>query len=273
MVEQTWRLVDTCANDAYLNMAIDEAILETHLRGRCPPTLRVYRWDPAALTVGQFQDVEKEIDIANCKRAGVDVVRRLTGGRAVFHDNELTYSVVTSDKAGFPRSLVESYLLLNRGLIAAYGRLGVEACLESHPQEPTSAVCFSSTGLADLTCRGRKLCGSAQFRKDGALLQHGSLPITFDAQTFFSLLRFPSEAARHGAQAAYGLKATCLHEISGNGTGYRQLRAALLAGFEDVLSIVLRKEPLTLEERDLARQLAVEKYGSYDWNHDGKYEA
>lgn len=269
MAEQAWRFVDTGANDAFLNMAIDEAILQTHLQGRCPPTLRVYRWSPPALTLGQFQDLETEVDIDRCAEMGVDVVRRLTGGRAVLHHDELTYSVVASDRAGFPRSLVESYLLINRGLIAAYCLLGVEACLEVHPQEPTSAVCFSSAGLADLTCRGRKVCGSAQFRKDGALLQHGSLPIAFDAQAFLSLLRFPSEAARQRAQAAYGLKATSLREISGNGTGYQQLRAALLAGFEDALGIVLGEEPLTPEEWGLARQLAVEKYGSYDWNHDG----
>jgi lipoate-protein ligase A len=273
MVEQTWRLVDTGMNDAFLNMAIDEAILETHLRGVCPPTVRAYGWSPPALSLGYFQDLEAEVEVRRCYELGIDLIRRLTGGRAVLHQDELTYSVVASDRAGFPRSLVESYLLINRGLIAAYARLGVEACLEAHPQELTSAACFSSAGLADLTCQGRKLCGSAQFRKDGALLQHGSLPITFDAQAFFSLLRFPSEAVRHRAQAAYGLKATSLSEISGNGTGYQQLRAALLAGFEDALGIVLREEPLTPEEWDLARQLAVDKYRSYGWNHYGRYEA
>lgn len=273
MVEREWRFIDTGVNDGFMNMAIDDAVLDAHLQGRCAPTFRVYRWSPPALTLGQFQDLETEVDIDRCAEKGVDVVRRLTGGRAVLHQDELTYSVVASDQAGFPRSLVESYLLINRGLIATYRLLGVEVSLEAHANEPTCAACFSSAGLADLTYRGRKLCGSAQFRKDDALLQHGSLPITFDAQAFFSLLRFPSEAARHRAQAAYGLKATSLREISGNGTGYRQLRAALLAGFEEALGIVLRAEPLTPEEWDLARQLAVEKYGSYGWNRDGKYEA
>lgn len=266
MAEQAWRFVDTGANDAFLNMAIDEAILETHIQGRCPPTLRVYGWQPSALSVGQFQDVEAEIDIANCKRAGVDVVRRLTGGRAVFHDDELTYSVVTSERCGFPKSLAGSYGLLNKGLIAAYGLLGVEACLEAHPQEPSSAACFSSAGLADLTCQGRKLCGSAQFRRDQALLQHGSLPITFDVRAFFFLLALPSADARDGAQADYQKKAASLREVSVGRMGRQELKAALVEGFQTTLGVRLYEEPLSPEELDLARELADRKYRASGWS-------
>jgi lipoate-protein ligase A len=272
VAEQTWRFIDTGVKDAFFNMAIDEAILETHLQGACPPTLRVYGWNPPALSLGYFQNLETEIELTRCSELGVDVVRRLTGGRAVFHDDELTYSVVTSEECGFPRSLAESYGLLNKGLIAAYRLLGVEACLEAHPQVPSSAACFSSAGLADLTCQGRKLCGSAQFRRDQALLQHGSLPITFDVRAFFSLLALPSDAARDRAQADYGKKAASLHEVSGGRMGRQQLKAALVEGFQTALGVRLHQEPLTPEELDLARELADKKYRVSGWSYEGRYE-
>jgi lipoate-protein ligase A len=272
VAEQTWRFIDTGVKDAFFNMAIDEAILETHLQGACPPTLRVYGWNPPALSLGYFQNLETEIEITRCSELGVDVVRRLTGGRAVFHDDELTYSVVTSEECGFPRSLAESYGLLNGGLIAAYRMLGVEVCLEAHDEEPASTACFASAGLADLTYQGRKLCGSAQYRKDQALLQHGSLPITFDGQAFFSLLKFPTNAARDKAQADFRRKAASLNEISGNKMDWQELKEALVEGFQTALGIGLHEEPLTPEELDLAQKLARKKYKAFGWSYHGRYE-
>lgn len=277
MAERKWRFIDTGVNDGFLNMAIDEAILDAHLQGASPPTLRVYRWNPPSLSLGYFQELETEIETKRCSELGIDIVRRLTGGRAVFHDDELTYSVVASEACGIPNSLAQSYRLLNEGLIAAYGRIGVEACLEAHARWPSpgacfSSACFSTAGLADLTHRGRKLCGSAQFRRDGAVLQHGSLPIRFDSQVFFSLLKYPSNGDRNKARADYCQKAASLSEISGNGIGWEELKEALLQGFRDALGITLCKEPLTSEELELARKLAVEKYRASDWSYDGRYE-
>src|SRR4030042_4717992 len=142
-----WRFIDTGINDGFLNMSIDEAILDAHLRGFCPPTLRVYRWSPPALSLGYFQSLEREVEMKRCSGLGVDGVRRLTGGRAVLHYDELTYSVVTSEEYGFPKSIAKSYRLLSEGLIAAYGILGLEVCLATHTREPSSAACFSSAGF------------------------------------------------------------------------------------------------------------------------------
>lgn len=268
-----WRFIDTGINDGFLNMAIDEAILDAHLQGLCPPTLRVYRWSPPALSLGYFQNVEREIDQKRCSELGIDVVRRLTGGRAVLHHDELTYSVVTSEAHGFSKSTVKSYRLLSQGLMAAYGMLGLEVCSATHTREPSSAACFSSAGLADLAFQGRKLCGSAQFRKGGALLQHGSLPISLDAQLFFSILEFPSNATRDKAQADFGQKVASISEILGNKIGWQELKEALFKGFQVSLGIKLYEDTLTREEIDLSQKLAREKYKAFAWNYHGRYEA
>ena len=272
MPKEGWRFIDTGINDGFLNMAIDEVILDAHLKGFCPPTLRVYRWSPPALSLGYFQNLEREIEMKRCFELGIDVVRRLSGGQAVFHHDELTYSVVTSEEYGFPQSVAKSYRLLSGGLIAAYGMLGLEVCLTAHPGEPSSAACFSSAGLTDLTFQGRKLSGSAQFRRGKALLQHGSLPISLDLQLFFSILKFPSNAIRDKAQTHFGQKATTISEILGNMISWQELKEALFKGFQISLGIKFYEDTLTPEEFDLSRKLAREKYKAFGWNYNGTYE-
>jgi lipoate-protein ligase A len=271
MAEKKWRFIDSEVEDAALNMAIDEAILDAHLQGLCPPTLRVYRWNPPAISLGFFQKVDKEIEQETCRELGVGVVRRLTGGRAILHDDELTYSVVTSEEYGASRSLAESYRSLNQGLIAAYDTLGLEVCLEAHPREPASAACFSSAGSADLTFQGRKICGSAQCRRGSGLLQHGSLPISVNAQSFFSMLKYPSDAIRDRARAVFGKKAVSLGEALGGAVGYEDLKNAVCNGFQKALGIELQRGSLTPREFSVSRSLASEKYGSSDWNLHGTY--
>jgi lipoate-protein ligase A len=254
-------------------MAIDEAILDAHLGGGCPSTLRVYRWSPPALSMGFFQKPETEVEIKRCAELGIDIVRRLTGGHAVLHDDELTYSVVTSEKYGFPnKSIAGSYRLLNRGLIAAYGMLGLEVYLTAHDGTPSSAACFSSAGLADLSFRRRKIAGSAQYRTGNALLQHGSLPISLDLQSLFSILKFPSNAIRDKARADFGRKATTISEILGNNIGWQELKEAIFKGFQVGLGIEFYEDTLTAEEAYLSRKLAIEKYESFGWNYNGTYE-
>jgi len=267
-----WRFIDTGINNGFFNMAIDEAILDTHIRRRCPPTLRVYRWSPPTLSLGYFQSMEREIDEKRCSELGIDIVRRQTGGRAVLHHNELTYSIVTSEAYGFPKSIMESYRLLSEGLIAAYQILGLEVCLEDHTREPSSAACFTGAGLADLAFHGRKLCGSAQFRRGDALLQHGSLPIELDANLLFCILRYPSTAIRDKAQADFSHKAAGISEFFGNNIGWQQLKEALLKGFQTSLGIEFYDDNLTAEEIVLSQRLTEEKYLSMDWNYHGKYE-
>ena len=270
---ESWRSIDTGINNGFLNMAVDEAILDAHLKGFVPPTLRVYRWHPPTLSIGYFQSLERDICQKRCSELGVDVVRRLTGGRAVLHHDELTYSVVASERYGLPKSITHSYKLLSEGLIAAYRILGLEVCLAPHPRESSSAACFTSAGLADLTFQGRKIAGSAQFRKGDTLLQHGSLPISLDAQLFLSILKFPSTSVRDKALATFSQKVTGISEILGSQIGWQELRQALFKGFQKALGIKLYQDTLTPEEIDLSQKLAREKYNASAWNYHGRYES
>ncbi|HEX4714844.1 MAG TPA: lipoate--protein ligase family protein, partial [Ktedonobacteraceae bacterium] len=175
---EIYRFIDTGIRDAALNMAIDEAVLLRHLEGQAPPTLRVFRWSQPSISLGRFQQVEQEILVDHCEQQGIALVRRPTGGRAVYHRNEFTYSFVSSKAYGIPAGIVASYAYLAQGLVAALDCLGVPAELsEGRVSKQPSAACFASSTQADLTSGGFKLIGSAQVWKDDALLQQGSLPL------------------------------------------------------------------------------------------------
>lgn len=253
-------------------MAIDEAILNAHIQDHVPPTLRIYRWNPAAISIGYFQNLERVIDNKKCAELGIDIVRRPTGGRAVFHQDELTYSIVVSGEYGFPKSVMESYRILCEGLIAAYRVLGLEVDLVQGESGLSSPVCFTSASSADLTFRGRKIAGSAQFRKGNTILQHGSLPISRDTQLFPSILKFTSDALRAKTLATFDQKATSLSEVLGSQISWQRLKEALFEGFQQALNIQLHHDNLTREEIYKSQELAREKYSSFAWNYRGNRE-
>ncbi len=169
----TWRLVDDleCDLDAVGQMAADVALLDEVAAG-APPVLRLYRWSPPALSLGRFQP-DDDVDVDACRRLGVEIVRRPTGGRALLHGGDLTYAVALRPPAPSP-TVDALYRLLAGGLIAGLARLGVEAAI-AHGDGPAGPVCFATQQGADLRVGDRKLCGSAQVHRAGAVLQHGAL--------------------------------------------------------------------------------------------------
>lgn len=269
---ETWRFIDTGVNNGFFNMAIDEAMLDAHLRDLVPPTLRVYRWNPPALSLGYFQSLEKDVSQEKCSELGIDVVRRLTGGRAVFHHDELTYSIVTSEKYGLPESFQQSYKFLCEGLVAAYRILGLEVSLVSHDSGISSAACFTSAGSVDLTFQGRKIAGSAQHRKGNTVLQHGSLPISLNPQLLSSILKFPSTSVRDKVLTAFSEKVTSTSEVLGNPIGWQELKGALFEGFQQALNINFYEDTLSPEEIGLSEKLVKEKYSTFYWNSYGRSE-
>src|SRR5579864_4634037 len=195
-----------------MNMAIDESVLTHHLNGEVSPTLRVFRWSQPSISLGRFQSIEREVVSERCQQLGVALVRRPTGGRAVYHHDEFTYSIVMSKRYGVPSGVVAAYAYLAQGLLAALRLLGVQAGIsDERVKKHPSAACFASSTQADLTSGGFKLVGSAQVWKGEALLQQGSLPLDDRSAGFFSMLRFPNEAARQEALAQYREKTTPLH--------------------------------------------------------------
>ena len=196
----TWRLiVEERAREGAENMALDEALMEAVAAGESPPTLRFYRWAPPCLSLGKRQPLDG-IDLAACARDGVQVVRRATGGWAILHTDELTYSIaVRPDDPRAEGAILDAYRKLSQGLVAGLRRMGIPA--EMNPvtaggAHNTSAACFEAPSAYEITARGRKLIGSAQARPNGRVLQHGSLPLIGDISRVAHYLAFERDDER-----------------------------------------------------------------------------
>lgn len=271
---QTWRWIRSGACSPALNMAIDEAMLLSHAEGKTPPTIRFYGWNPPTLSIGFFQKAAKEVELAKLAEAGVGFVRRPTGGRAVLHDRELTYSIVVSEAyPGIPSSVTEAYRVLSEGLLRGFRRLGLDARMEDAPApaDPGSAACFDSLSWYELTIEGRKVAGSAQMRQKGVLLQHGSILLEADTDKLFSLLAFDSVERRERMKRAFAKKAAAINALLREAygrppIGLAEAEHSFRAGFAEGLGIRLEEGELTEEERETSERLAREKYASGEWN-------
>lgn len=230
-----WRLLDELhapLRDAAGQMEADLAILGAVAAGR-EPALRLYRWAPPALSLGRFQP-ETDVDDDACARLGVEVVRRPSGGRALLHGADLTYAVALPRPQGAAGRVSTVYELVAGALVAGLARLGVVAAVARH-DGPAGPVCFAGQQGADLRVGDRKLCGSAQARRDGAVLQHGSILLTRLEFDETDLLRGPAGGPlldRAGLRAA-----TVTLEELGAPTAASEVAAALLAGFRDTLDV------------------------------------
>jgi lipoate-protein ligase A len=253
------------------NMGIDEAIQRAVGRGEVLPTVRFYQWDPACLSLGYFQDVNREVNLAGLREAKVDLVRRSTGGKAVLHDDELTYSVVILEK-DLRGSVLETYCEISRALAEGLRRLGLPAQMAAlergvSARDPRfrQAACFSAPSWFEITVHQKKIIGSAQNRKNGVILQHGSIPFHFDAQKLVGCLRTSSQ--EHASRAALMLarKALGVSQALGREVSRKELEAAICTGFEAMLGWEIEPGELTASERSESARLAEEKYGSRKW--------
>jgi lipoate-protein ligase A len=260
-----YRFLDTGAESASLNMAIDEAVLTLHLRGETPPTLRAFAWERPAISLGRFQDVERELLQEECARRGMALVRRPTGGRAVLHVDEFTYSVVVSTEYGVPTGVVSAYSCLAQGIIAALEPFGIHSEVSTNRvSKQQTAACFAFSTQADLTSNGRKLVGSAQVWRENSVLQQGTIPLEDGGPLLFALLRYFSEEERQAALAAYQEATASVHRFAPGAT-WGDMRAAFQRGFSQALGVPFELGELSAEEWRLARELAATKYARLDW--------
>jgi lipoate-protein ligase A len=263
----TWRLIVDGKADGATNMAVDQAILDAVVEGASPPTLRFYAWSPPCLSLGRGQPLA-DADRAACRAAGVDIVRRPTGGRAILHTDELTYSVVLLQTD--PRAeggIVESYRRLSEGLLAGLGLMGVQAVQalsQSRSGDEVTAVCFETPADYEITVDGRKLVGSAQWRARGGVLQHGTLPLCGDLSRIVNYLLL-SDAERHAQRRRLCLHALTLEEAKGQQVSPDTAVQALAAGFAQALNLTLLPGGLTSSERARAAEIQVEVYASPGW--------
>lgn len=262
---QRWRLIVDGASDGATNMAVDDALLDSAAAQRSA-TLRLYTWRPACLSIGYFQPLA-DVDCAACDSAGVGLVRRPTGGRAVLHADELTYAVAGPlDAPPFDGSVVETYRRLAAALVAGLAELGL-AAQSAAPQRPTGRsgpACFDTAGAHEITIGGRKLVGSAQTRRGGALLQHGAIALDGDPAAVADLLAI-SPDQRRALRARLAARSTTLALELGRRPDSSAVIAAIARGFAQTLGVQLVADDLTADERSRAARTRAERYASAAW--------
>ena len=254
-----FRVIRYQSFDGALNMALDEAILNHYMKGLAPPTLRFYGWSPDAVSIGYGQNLPGS-QIDRLKRANVDVVRRPTGGRAVLHKNEFTYSFVAastnSDREGaiLAPSINEAYRQICQGIILGLRKLGLNVELgETSKGYKDFQDCFLATTTADLHVGGRKLVGSAQLRRQEAVLQHGSIILNQPYDLMPELLGRPASPERKAPRHA-NLFDELKREVP-----LKELEDALILGFEEAFQSDFEEGSLSPDESDEAAGLK-EKY-------------
>jgi lipoate-protein ligase A len=242
-------------------MAIDEAILMARMRNLAPNTIRFYRWSPSAVSIGKFQTIENEVQLDNCRKHGVDVVRRITGGGTVYHDacGEITYSVIASKEDLEAKDITTVYARIYAGLAEALKILG----LKTDFNEGNAKTC------PNLTVNGKKISGSAQSHKGAVVLQHGTLLLDVDLERMYTFLRVPSARTCMEIVSAAKNKITSIKKELGKDVSEAEVCQAQTMGFQKVLNIKLADGELTPYELELAERLRKEKYATENWNLKG----
>jgi lipoate-protein ligase A len=257
-----WRFLAFEAHNAFMNMAIDEAILRSRLENKCPNTLRLYGWKPSAVSVGRFQKVENEVNMENCSKLSVDVVRRISGGGTVYHDThrEITYSVVARTADFETSDVAVVYTKVYSGIVEALKMLGITADFSEG----------DAKNCPNLTVRGKKISGSSQANKSGVVLQHGTLLLNVDLEKMFTLLRVRWAKTCMEIVNVAKNKITSIGAQKENEVSFETITQVLKQGFEKALKVEFVDSDLKPFEKDLASELCKLKYSTQHWNLYGE---
>lgn len=251
-----WRFLPIEVKTGFWNMALDQAILELAIEKKSPNTLRFYKWKPSTASIGRNQSLSNEVDSQFVRSKGFNIVRRITGGGAVFHDEfrEITYSIVCPIK--FLENLgaikvLEQFEIITQGIAMGLKILGLQ---------PEKDVIHCPAILLE----GKKFSGNAQVRKKGYILQHGTILLDIDPELMYSVLKAPENIGK--SRMVRSVRAKCIG-IKNLIQNYEQnkLIISLKNGFETTLGIKLKDGIISVNEKELARQLAKEKYSSLKW--------
>lgn len=252
-MKEQWRLLQTGFNTAFTNMAIDRAVLVANSKGKVPPTVRFYGWEPPAISIGYFQSLIEEVDLETCKKFGVDCVRRITGGGAVFHDKELTYSIVIPEShPQIPKNILESYRRICGAIIRGLQQLWIES---------------KYAPINDIVVNNKKISGNAQTRKSKTVLQHGTVLMDVNVEKMFSLLKVPNEKIKDKLIADVKQRVTSIKHISGNEVSFENVAEAMKIGFEEEFGIELVEGTLTKKEIELTKMFERECFSAKEWNY------
>lgn len=275
MAQQKWVFINSGKADAFYNMALDELLMDKVRNREIDAALRFYEWEIPTLSLGYFQKVHKEIDLEKVENYGYQMVRRQTGGRGVLHDKELTYSVILPENyQGMPESVTESYKILSHGLLYGFRNLGLNADFsipktKEEKKELTqirSSVCFDTPSWYELVVEGRKIAGSAQTRKKGVILQHGSILLNVDVDHLFDMFKYGNVRLKEKMKAAFKEKAVAINDISEQQFKVDDLYQPFKDGF--IKGLDIQVEDYSLSDEDKARlDTLIAKYQSDDWNY------
>ncbi len=269
-----WRFIFTGASDAFLNMALDEAISHSCERGHALPTLRLYLWKPPGISIGYFQTMGKTVDLTKCKRSNVDVVRRMTGGRAVLHENEITYSLCAccEDYPELGPNTQETYQRISFALVESLKALGIQAewvkpqrdRIALTDSSSVSKPCFVSNSRYEITVGGKKLIGSAQKRQKSSFIQHGSIPLGNGKACLPEFL--PEKNIKDNMKKKLDERSTSLERILKRRVESEEVISALKRGFSRFFDVTMVEEQLSQKELQTAQMLKEKKYATEDWN-------
>ena len=258
----TWRLIQIETHNGFMNMAIDEAILQSRVENLIPNTIRLYKWQPSAVSIGKNQKTEDTVFVETCRKLGVDIIRRNSGGGTVFHDTagELTYSVTAHQRDLKALDIKEVYTNIYAAVADALRLLGIPADFSPGDQK----------NCPNLTVNKRKISGSAQTVKRNIIQQHGTLLLNVNLPLMFQLLRVKGvDSCSLAAQIAQR-KITSVRNELGHAVTAETAANALTQGFKAMLKISLKTAELTLYEQALAQKLCSSKYANDNWNQKGK---
>jgi len=267
-----WRVIKSPPASAEYNMALDEAFLFSTSQFLSPPTLRLYSWHPPAISIGYAQKIN-DVDPSALAKNQWGLVRRPTGGKAILHIDELTYSITAPlNDPIMAGSLLESYRRISAALQKSLEFLGISTSADHQysnesGQKNIDAVCFKTPSNYEITWKGKKLIGSAQARKAGGVLQHGSLPLFGDLARITKVLNYASQNDRDTAAQQTLDRAVTLEEAAGHPITWEQVSEALIAGFSSQFGIQLMLDEPTQNELAEAEKLVQTKYASSSWTN------
>ncbi len=259
---EVWRFIDSGFTDGRSNMTLDEAIAMAAASGSVPPTLRVYGWMPPAISLGFHQSMD-DIDLSQCAKDGIDVVFRPTGGRAILHAEELTYSVILPDNSKhYQKDILPIYDVISRALLAALHLLGIDASFDRASSTPKdfmrgelSTLCYATSIQHEIGYQGKKLVGSAQRRFEGSVLQHGSILIGQRHLDIAKYLSRGDEKRRQAIRRYMQEHTITLNELSDRPLNYAQLSKAMRDGFAQELGISWIDSEPSSQELQMAEEL------------------
>lgn len=267
-----WRLIKSPPSSAAFNMSLDEALLISTAQKHALPTLRLYSWMVPSISLGYAQP-SLDVDQQELSNHAWQLVRRPTGGKAILHTDELTYSISAPlDEPLVLGSLLESYQRISLGLQKALQQLGLQTIAENKSDLPDEhsrkePVCFQTPSNYEITWKNKKLIGSAQARKHSGVLQHGSLPLSGDLSRITQVLAYPSQMDRDTAAQKTLAQATTLEAASGRIFTWDEAADAIIRSFSAEFGITFLASLPTQEEMDITNNLVQSKYDSHSWNY------